>query len=138
MFLINITHSKWNFQRISEQIAFNSRLKLEEHMLKVMDRSTHEEHLSQPLQTKNEQFKIAVTFLTGCNGIFKVTKKNGKFHSTASINDDDFNKMTFPPGVCETKKLNNEIKRNIIEEGYFTNSKYPFTINLVSQLLGLL
>ena len=45
-----------------------------------MDKSTHEEHLSQPLQTNNKQFKIAVTFLTGYNGIFNVTNSN-KFFS---------------------------------------------------------
>ena len=33
-------------------------------MLVVMDKATHEEHLSQPLQT-NKQFKIAIIFLTG-------------------------------------------------------------------------
>ena len=30
-----------------------------------MEKSTHEEHLSQTLQTKNQQNKLAVTFLTG-------------------------------------------------------------------------
>ena len=48
-----------------KQIAYNTRPKIEEHMLDVMDKSTHEEHLSQPLQTNNKQFKLAVTFLTG-------------------------------------------------------------------------
>ena len=48
-------------------------------MLIVMDKPTHEEHLSQPLQTNNKQFKIAVTFLTGYNGIFNVTNSNNKF-----------------------------------------------------------
>ena len=38
-----------------------------------MDESTHEEHLSQPLQTNNKQYQRAVTFLTGYNGIFNVT-----------------------------------------------------------------
>ena len=32
-----------------EQIAFNTKLRIEEHILVVMDKSTHEEHLSQPL-----------------------------------------------------------------------------------------
>ena len=32
-----------------EQIACNTRPKIEEHMLIVMDKSTHEEHLYQPL-----------------------------------------------------------------------------------------
>ena len=44
-----------------------------------MDKSTHEEHLFQPLQTDNKQFKIAVTFLTGYNGIFNITSLNIKF-----------------------------------------------------------
>ena len=50
--------------KILEQIAFNTRSKIEEHMLIVTDKSTPEKHLSQPLQTNNKQFKIAVTFLT--------------------------------------------------------------------------
>ena len=48
--------------KLSEQIAFNTRPKTEEHMLIVLDETTHEEHLSQPLQTNNKQFKVAVTF----------------------------------------------------------------------------
>ena len=65
--------------KILEQIVHNTRPKMEEHMLIVMDNSTHEEHLSQPLQTKNKQFKIAVTFLTAYNGIFNVTNSNIRF-----------------------------------------------------------
>ena len=45
-----------------EQIAFNTRSKIEEHILIVMDKSTHEERLSQPLQRNNNNFKTAVTF----------------------------------------------------------------------------
>ena len=37
-----------------EQVAFKTRPKIEEHMLIVMDKSTHEELLSQPLQTNNK------------------------------------------------------------------------------------
>ena len=62
-----------------EQIAFNTRPKIEEHMLIVVDTSTHEEHLSQPLQTNNKQFKIAITFVIAYNGIFNVTNENNKF-----------------------------------------------------------
>ena len=51
--------------KLLEQIALNTRPKIEEHMLIAMDKSTHEEYLSQPLQTNNKQFKIAVTFQTG-------------------------------------------------------------------------
>ena len=62
--------------KISEHIAFNTRSKFEEHMLIVPDKSKNEEHLFQPLKTINKHFKIAVMFLTGYNGIDKVTKKN--------------------------------------------------------------
>ena len=54
-----------------------------------MDKSTHKKHLSQPLQTFIKQFKIAVTFLTGYNGIFNNTDKNIKFHFMKSITDED-------------------------------------------------
>ena len=43
--------------KLLEQIAYNTKPKMEEHMLIVIDKSTHEEHLSQPLQTKNKQLK---------------------------------------------------------------------------------
>ena len=62
--------------KLIEQIAFNTKPKIEEHMLIVMDKSTHEEHLFQPLQTNNKQFKLAVTFLSAYDGIFNVTNKN--------------------------------------------------------------
>ena len=52
-------------RKLLKQIAFNTRPKIEEHMLIVMDKSIHEEHLSQPLQTNNKHFRRAVTFLTG-------------------------------------------------------------------------
>ena len=48
---------------ILQQIAFNTRPKIEEQMLIVIAKSTHEEHLTQPLQTHIKQFKIAVTFV---------------------------------------------------------------------------
>ena len=65
--------------KLLEQIAYNTRPKIEEHMLIVMNKRTHEEHLFQPLQTNNKQFKTVVTFLTGYNGIFNVTIENNKF-----------------------------------------------------------
>ena len=48
--------------KLLEQIAFNTRPKTEEHMLIVMEKSTHKERLSQTLQTNYKQFKITVTF----------------------------------------------------------------------------
>ena len=62
----------------SEQITFKTRLKNEEHMIIVLDKSTDEEHLSQLLQTKDKPFVFVVTLLTCYNGIFIVTTKTKK------------------------------------------------------------
>ena len=67
--------------KLLERIPLNTRPKIKEHVTIVKDKSTHEEHLSQPLQT-NKKLKIAVTFLTGYNGVFNVTnKKSVLLHS---------------------------------------------------------
>ena len=90
MLSINFLLTKMELpSKLLGQIAFNTKSKIEEHMLIVMDESTHEEHLYQPLQTNNEQFKKAVTFLTGYNGIFNVTNSNNKFYFMKSIIDED-------------------------------------------------
>ena len=53
--LINFLQYKMELlSKLLEQIAFNTRPKIEEHMLIVMENSTHEEHLFQPLQTNNK------------------------------------------------------------------------------------
>ena len=123
--------------KLLEQIAFNTRLKTEVHLLIVMDKSTHEEHLSHSLQIKNKQFKIAVTFLTGYNGFFNVTNSNIKFYFTKSITDKDgFIQITIPPGAYETESLNKEINRIIIDEGHFTEVNYPFKIKPNFSTLG--
>ena len=123
--------------KLLEQIAFNTRSKIEEHMLIVMNKSTHEEHLSQPLQTNIKQFKIAITFLTGYNGIFNVTNENNKFYFKKTItNEDGFIKITIPPGAYEIESLNNEIKRIIIDEEHYTEANYPFTIKPNFSTLG--
>ena len=104
--------------KILEGIAYITRAKSQENILVVMDKSTHEEHLSHPLQTNNKQFKIAVTFLTGYNGLFNISNKNNKFYFMKSITDsDDFIKITIPPGAYEIKSLDQEIKRIIIDQG---------------------
>ena len=92
-----------------------------------MDKSTHEEHLSQPLQTNNKQFKIAVTFLTGYKGINNVKNSNNKFYFAKSISDETI-QITIPPGAYQNESLNNEMKRIFIDEGHFTDVDYPFTI----------
>ena len=122
--------------KILEQIAFNTRPKIEEHMLIVMDKSTHEEHLSQPLQTNNKQFKLAVTFLSAYNGIFNVTNSNNKFYFLKSVTDDDYIKITIRPGVYEIEALNNEIKRIIIDEEHYFEENYPFIIKPDFNTLG--
>ena len=123
--------------KLLEQIAFNTRPKIEEHMLIVMDKSSHEEHLSQPFQTNNKQFKIAVTFLSGYNGIFNVTSENTKFYFLKSITDEDGHiQIIIPPGAYELENLNKEIKRIIIDEGHYTETTYPFTIKPNFSTLG--
>ena len=119
-----------------EQIAFNTRPKIEEHMLIVMDKSTQEEHLFEPLQTNNKQFKIVVTFLTGYNGIFNVTNSNNKFYFFKSITDDDHVLITIPPGAYEIESLNNEIKRIIINQEHYTETNYPFNLKPNFSTLG--
>ena len=71
--------------KILEQIAFITGPKIADHMLIVMNRSTHEENLSEPLQTHIKHFKNAVTFLTGCNGVFNVTNSNNKLVSRKQL-----------------------------------------------------
>ena len=122
--------------KLLEQIAFNTRPKIEEHMLIVMDKSTHEEHLFQPLQTNYKQFNLAVTFLTAYNGIFNVTSKNNKCYFLKSITDDGHIKISIPPGAYEIESLNREIKRIIIDEGHYTEVSYPFTIKPNFSTLG--
>ena len=51
MLLINFLPNKMELpSKLLEQIAVNTRPKIEEHMLVVMDKSSHEEHLYQTLQ----------------------------------------------------------------------------------------
>ena len=115
--------------KLLEEIVFNTRAKIEEHILIIMDKSIHEEHLSQPLQTNNKQFKLAVTFLNTNIGIFNVSDSNKKFYFTKSITDDNHHIMiTIPPGSYEIEALNDEIRRVIINDGHFNEENYPFFI----------
>ena len=108
--------------KLLEQVAFNTRSKIEEHMLIVMKKSTHEEHLSQPLQTNNKQFKIAVTFLTtGYVGIFNFKIKNNKFDLTRFKNDDGFSKLTISEGAYELESLIDAIKRSLSKKVMLQN-----------------
>ena len=123
--------------KLLEQIAFNTRRKREEHMLIVMVKSTNEEQLLQPLQTNKRQYKIAVTFLTGYNGIFNVTNTNIKFYFKKTITEEDgFVQITIPPGASEIETLDNEIERIIIDEGHFSKNDYLFKIKPNFSTLG--
>ena len=122
--------------KLLEEIAFNTRPKKEEHKLIFMDKSIYEEHLFQPLQTNNKQFKIAVTFLTGYNGTFNVTNSNKKFYFITSISDIEPSFIIIPPGAHELDSSDNEIKRICIIEGHFTESNYPFKIKPNFSTLG--
>ena len=122
--------------KLLEQIVYNTRSRLEEHILLVMEKITHEEYLFQPLQTNNKQFKIVITFLTGYNGIFNVTNLNNKFYFKRSFNDGEFTQISIPQGAYEIESLNNEIKRIIIDEGHYSENNYPFTIKPNVSTLG--
>ena len=77
-------------------------------MLIVMDKSTHEEKFSQPLQTYNEQNEIAVIFLMVYISFFNVKNKNIKLKTP--INDDSFNKISILPSAYELETLNEELE----------------------------
>ena len=124
-------------KEVLEQIAFITRSKIEEHVLIVMDKSTHEEHVAQPLQTIKKQFKIAATFLIGYNGIFNVTNSNKKFYFMKSTTDEDgLIQITIPRGAYEIETFNDEIKRIVFDEEHYTGSNYPFTIKPIFSTPG--
>ena len=45
-----------------------------------MDKSSHEEHLSHPLQINNKEIKKAVIFQSASINVFNITEKNNKFY----------------------------------------------------------
>ena len=102
-----------------------------------MYKSTHEEHLSQPLKTNHKQFKVAVTCLTVYNGIFKDTKSNLRFYlKRTNTGGDVFFQNTITPGAYEMESLNNDFRRIIICEERFTESDYPFQTKRKFSTLG--
>ena len=105
-------------------------------MLIVMNKSSHEKHLTQPLQTNNEQFEKKVTFLTGYNGIFNIINRKNNFYFTVSINDDDFNVNFVSPGAYELDCLDKESIRITFKDGYFTDESYPFVNKTYCSTLG--
>ena len=62
-------------RKMLEEFAIKTTPKIVKYKIFVMDKSIDENHLSQPLQTKNEHLKVPATFLTGYNGIFNINEK---------------------------------------------------------------
>ena len=122
--------------KLLEQIAYNTRPKIEEHILIVMNKSIHEENLSVPLQINNRQFKIAVTFHACYNALFNITDKNNKFYFFKSISDGNHTEISIKKGIYEIEALNDEIERVIINKGYYTDEDYPFYIKPDFETLG--
>ena len=58
------------------------------------------------------------------------------FFFTVLINDDGFNVISIPTGAYELESINDEIKRNIIKEIYFTEADYPFQVKPKFSNLG--
>ena len=83
--------------KLLEQRAFRTRPKVEEHMLVVLAKFTHEEHPSQPLQTNAKH--IIIPFSTGYNGIFIVSNKNVNFLAKSDVDEEGFNQISIPPGA---------------------------------------
>ena len=60
--------------------------------------------------------------------------RNNKFYFLTPINQ--LEQFVIPPDAYELESLNEEIKRIIIEEGYATESNYPFLIKPNFSTLG--
>ena len=75
--------------------------------------------------------------MTGYNGIFRVTNKNNKLCFAKSIsNEDSYIQVTIPQGAYELETLNDEIRKITVDEDYFTEADYPFTIKQNFSTLG--
>ena len=83
-----------------------------------------------------KKYKVAVTFLTGYNGIFNVTNSNEKFLFTTSFSDIEPSFNVISPGVYELESLDAEIKRICFNDGYFGEDDYPFKIQPKFSTLG--
>ena len=57
---------------------------------------------------------------------------------TKSNTDDDFGVISKSQGAHEIEKLNNENKRNILDEEHFTEAIYPFTIKPNFATVGII
>ena len=104
---------------LSTKVASNTRPKIEKHLVFVLDKSSPEEHFSQPLQTNIRPFKNAVTLLCNYNGMLNVKDKNINFYFTTSNHDNDISVIEILSVAFGSDPLNAEINWNIVKEGYF-------------------
>ena len=124
-------------KKILQQITFKTTPKNEEHIMIVMDESTHGEHLAHPLLIKKIQYKIAVTFLICYNGFFNVKAKKIKFCFVKTNTDkNEFIQKSIPKCEYELESLNDEIKTIFIDEVFFTEADCRFTIKSNFSTLG--
>ena len=66
--------------------------------------------------------------MTGCNGFFNVTNKKSKvYFAKTFIDKGGFIHVTIPLGAFEIENLNDESRKNIIEESQFTEVDCHFT-----------
>ena len=114
--------------------CFQNKKYLEEQLLIAVDESTHEERLSQPLQTNCNQFYFAISFLTGYNVVFKFTKKFELF-SAWTFDDNEYKESHVPTGVFELQSLNGDFTRKVIEKNY-AEKDFPFLSKLIFSTLG--
>ena len=105
-------------------------------MLIAMDKYTDEEHWSQPLQTKNRQYRIAVTFLTGYNGFSLLQAKLEVSIAQTHIRMMISLFFSILPGAYELQSLDNENKRSFIKDCYFTEQNHLFIIDPIFSTLG--
>ena len=125
--------------KLLEQIAFNTRPKIEERMLIDMDKFVMKSTYLNRYKLIINNFKVAIMFLTGYKCIFNVTDKNKKYYFIKSITDrDGYIQITISPGAYKIESLNNEIKRIIIVEEHYTESNYPLTIQPNLSTIGSL
>ena len=122
--------------KLLKQIASKTRPETEELMLIVLNKSTHEENLSQPSQTKYKLFKGAITYLSDFKRIFNVTNSNNKSISKSVIEGAEHNLIRIHPGDYEFENSNNKIKQIIIARGHIAAEDYPPTNKPYLSTLG--
>ena len=54
--------------------------------------------------------------------------KKNEFYSKKELIEEDFIQITIPPGAYEIESLNGELKRINIDQGYYSEIDFPFTI----------